>query len=182
MAAARFMGTGALMTATLPLSIGATAAVGAMGLGMAAKSAYNRMTRWPNPLSIEHRESVGNTMVWAKGDPIPFTNRHFHTPMFAPRVAEAVGFGSMAAGIAGGVFDYQKTRGWNLTQALSTGAIEVEKPSFLGATGSLTIATHRMRYGRQRQQQPSSYGEQMSLARLATIHADDAARGLSGVI
>jgi hypothetical protein len=176
---AKFLGTGALMTATLPITLGATAAVGAIGLGVAAKSAYNRMTRYP----MYGSEARGNTITWAKGDAIPFTKgqRHFHTPMFAPRIAEAVGFGSLGAGIAGGVYDYQKSRGWNLSQALSTGAIEVEKPGFLGATGSLTLATHRMRHGRQKPHAQEQTGG-MNLSRLATMHGDDALHMLHGLV
>jgi len=57
-----------------------------------------------------------------------------------------IGVALGGAGAMGAVDEHRKSR-WNLTEALATGSVEVEQPHFLGATGSLVLASHRRRRG-----------------------------------
>jgi hypothetical protein len=52
---------------------------------------------------------------------------------------------AVVGAVGAGTYDYARQNHWTLTQALSTGATEIERPHFLGATGSLTIASSSSR-------------------------------------
>lgn len=140
--AGRFGGRAALMLGAAAVSFGAAAGVAAMGAASA----------------------IGGGNIF---EGVTHDLGHFQptTPMLARRLQNATAIGALAVGAGQGA--RQATGGgWNLNQSISTGMVEVERPHFLGATGSLTIASSRRR--RAPQEPP------MNVARMAGIYGDDA--------
>jgi hypothetical protein len=137
----------------LGLSVGAAAAVGAVGVAYGASRAYNAAMNAPSfhpghNGGLPYVNRGGNLLTWEKHGKIPFTGRHLYSPMASQRTADVLGSAGVTAGIIGGIRDANNGRNWNVTQALSTGALEVERDNFMGATGSLTLAMYKQRHGK----------------------------------
>lgn len=155
--AARFAGKAAIGGGAALLGLGAAAVTTAVGLGYGAASLYRTSLNAPtfraNGLfEPPYLQRGGRMLTWQKHGKIPFTNKNLYSPMASARFSDMVGSVGLMGGIAGGVSDYQNTPGrrgtWTVTQALNTGALEVERDNFMGATGSLTLAMYKQRYGR----------------------------------
>jgi hypothetical protein len=165
--AAKFAGKTAAMGGLQVLTLGATLGVGAVGLAAIADRAAQR--------------AMGDNkfVEWTKHGQIPRTNMQLQTPMVGRRASNLIGMSALYGGMGAGVYDHQKSRGWSLSQSMANGTVEVEKPGFMGATGSLTLAMHRQRYGRSRQQQTQQGVTPEQLMTHGTLSvADDAIRAV----
>lgn len=86
---------------------------------------------------------------------VPFTRGRmgFNVPTnFNARTQMLIGGAPFAMGATAGAVNSMRTN-WDINQAVSTGAVEVERPQFMGATGSLTLSMYRHRNRRARMQQ-----------------------------
>jgi hypothetical protein len=122
-------------TGAMALTAGAAAAT----VGMAGAFAANRLYH----STLGRRGTIGWHQTQIPGTKIPFVP----IPQFTRTFTNTLTAGAMGAAVGLGANDYFQRRRWNLDQALSTGMVEVERDDFLGATGSLTIASHRNRHG-----------------------------------
>lgn len=96
---------------------------------------------------------------------------------FSRRFQNSIVGVALGGAVVMGAVDEHRNRRWNLTQALATGSVEVEQPHFLGATGSLVLASHRRRRG----MMPTGQGDPGSdyaqyMATQVGAHADDMMR------
>ena len=185
--AVKSMGTAARVGAGLGLAglgagvaLGTAAATTALGLSYAAGSVYNAAMRAPRyspgtgirPITVDRSRAA---ITWMQQDRIPFTNRHLYSPMISPKLANMIGAGAIGAGIVGGIADNVRTRtgNWATNQMSTSQMPEIERDDFMGATGSLTLAMHRRRFGRPRpyiQQDPVMHAA-TSLDKNEVIHA-----------
>lgn len=152
---AKFGGKAVLGGALSVLGVGAAAVSTVAGLGYMGASLYNKVLAPPtfqakSMFSPPSMQRGGRLVAWHKHGKIPLTNTNFYSPSVGARVGDIVGGASVLGGMARGVSDAWNgpRKNWNVTQALNTGALEVERDNFLGATGSLTLAMYRQRHGR----------------------------------
>lgn len=145
--AASFAGRTAIAGGAAALSVGAAAATAAVGLSYIAARTFNAALNTPTigPGGIDRG---GSMLTWQKHGKIPFTNRHVFSPIASRRMSDMIGGTAVGAGIIGGINDASKQKGWNVTEALSSGALEVERDNFMGATGSLTLSMYKNRRAR----------------------------------
>jgi hypothetical protein len=141
----------ALMMGAAAVSFGAAAGVAAMGVGYAANRAAS---------TIGGGKVFEGTTHNVLGRNIP------GIPKFSLGMQWGLGVGALGAGAAQGA--YQAGGEWDVNHAISTGMMEVERPHFLGATGSLTIASSRRGRGRAQQEEGPNY------SRMAAVYGDDA--------
>lgn len=131
-------GTVAKTAAMTTLAVGGFAATMAMGAAYVGARAADTVA------------AVGGRNLRYEKLNIPYTNKAVNVPhRFSRAFQEAMVGGAGIYGMGAGAIDYARKNQWNLNQAISTGAIEVEREDFLGATGSLTIASYKNRNGRQ---------------------------------
>lgn len=147
-----------LMLGAAGLTFGAAAGVMAMGAGYALNRAASTL--------------AGGDLLESR------THDLFGLKVAAPALSRggqrAVVAGAVGVGAAAGALDGIRNGGWNVNQAISTGMLEVERPHFLGATGSLTIASSRRR---KPQQEDGGYAKAVGLYGDDVLHLMKAAGG-----
>ena len=143
-------GRSALMAGAAAVSFGAAAGVAAVGAGYA-------LNRAANMLGGGH--AFERTTHEVGGLHIP------GIPKATRGLERSLGLGALMLGAAQGA--RQAAGGaWDVNHAISTGMMEVERPHFLGATGSLTIASSRRRSAGPEEKGPD-------YSRMAALYGDD---------
>jgi hypothetical protein len=132
-------------------------------------------------LGIKHNFDLSARGFQFKKMDIPFSTRQFSYPALSDTAKATIPALALGGGAVAGGYDAMSRNRWNLNQALSTGAVEVEREDFLGATGSLTIASSKNRTGaRGTQAVNNGYGIP-GMANMA-MFADDFARPLASML
>jgi hypothetical protein len=85
---------------------------------------------------------LGGGLRWNQAK-LPFTSRTLPIPELNFRAKAALAIGATAYGVGAGAYDVWNKKRWNLSYALATGQVEAEREDFLGATGSLTLASYQ---------------------------------------
>lgn len=90
---------------------------------------------------------MGRSPIRLEKATIPFTNYQVGIPQLTTSAKLMLGAASVPLAVGMGVNDYVQRNRWNLSHAQATGQVEVEREDFLGATGSLTLASYNNRNG-----------------------------------
>ena len=132
-------------------------------------------------LGIKHEFDLAGRGFQFKKMDIPFSQRQFSYPALSDPAKAAIPALALGGAAAAGGYDASIKNRWNLNQALSTGAIEVEREDFLGATGSLTIASYKNRAGARGSQSVNNGTGVAGMPNMA-VFADDMVRPLASML
>ena len=132
----------------------ATAGVAGVAVGAAAKFG-GQVARAPLGLA-QSAYSIGKGVHWTAkrlGGGRVFTSktaniagRSIRYPTSMPlRLQGIIGGGILGTAAIFGAADAIRNKGWNVRKGIQEGTLEVQKENFLGATGSLSLASYRQR-------------------------------------
>jgi hypothetical protein len=172
------MGAQAVNAAAYPVSAMAVGAVrGAADVALGTASMAYRTAKW-----------VGGGSITKWGDEIANIGGHsLKAPRFTGQMEDSLVVGAMGLAAAGGAWNAASAGfslpsnggrggGWGVTQSAVNGQLEIEDDRFLGATGSLTLAMHRSKFGGQQLLPQNSSGQPLQQRAMAYAHlADEAA-------